>query len=160
MKKSILSFLFLLFLLPDIGSSAEVSAQLQDSTVVVHGEQTLSRITIGYTDHDTTYKRRYYLSGCFEHENSEDWGFTDILYLGGDAMTAPVALRRFWDDSDESDPSGAEWEVLDVGRGFTGHIIIPEFFIYHCGARLYNSQTGRFLCYDPVVQDPDNTKHK
>lgn len=41
MNKSILSFLFLLFLLPDIGSSAEVSAQLQDSTVVVHGDTTI-----------------------------------------------------------------------------------------------------------------------
>ena len=31
--------------------------------------------------------------------------------------------------------------------------------VYHANARLYDPLTGRFLGYDPYVQDPDNTQN-
>lgn len=51
------------------------------------------------------------------------------------------------------------WPYLSLGRGYTGHEILPWFGLINANARLYDPLLGRFLSPDPYVQDPDNPQN-
>lgn len=160
----------------------------------------------GFSGCDYPENEHFYLGGRFETERWLDWSNEDILYLGGDAMTAPVVLKRYW-ISDEDDPEEAEWTVYNIGRdnlgsithlvspagtkvaetgydawgrtrsttnwnlyeytdpqtllyrGYAGYPALQTLGLYHASARIYDPLTGRFLGYDPVVQDPNNSQN-
>ncbi len=48
--------------------------------------------------------------------------------------------------------------ALLLGRGYTGHELLPWFGLINMNARLYDPQVGRFLSADPYVQAPDFTQ--
>ena len=174
------------------------------------GSYQKSKVGVGFSDGsgDVIFYEyfRYYFADRFESEYANDLYWSDILYLGGDAYSAPVALKRGWIEGEES-PEDASWSVYNIGRdnlgsithvvspsgtkieevsydpwgrprspsswelydyvtsvfslsrGYGGHSFLYDLGIYHANARLYDPLTGRFLGYDPYVQDPDNTQN-
>jgi len=155
---------------------------------------------------DYPESEHFYLGGRLETDRWLEWSNEDILYLGGDAMTAPVVLKRYW-ISNEDDPEEAEWTVYNIGRdnlgsvthivspagtkvaeasydawgrtrsttnwslyeytdpqtllyrGYAGYPFLQTLGLYHASARIYDPLTGRFLGYDPVVQNPNNSQN-
>lgn len=45
-----------------------------------------------------------------------------------------------------------------LGRGYTGHEILPEYGLINMNARLYDPALGRFLSPDPYVQFPESSQ--
>lgn len=126
-------------------------------------------------------------------------GNIQILYLGGDAYSAPMAcIKRIMSPSwtlvnicrdhigsitqiasvdgrliqeysydawgnmrnpETNELYKEEWEKeLYLGRGYTGHEHLNQFGLINMNARLYDSETGRFISPDIYVQMPDNTQ--
>jgi RHS repeat-associated protein len=53
-------------------------------------------------------------------------------------------------------PNGAGYGSSKTNRGYTGHEMLDAFSIVHMNGRIYDSQLGRFLQADPMVEDPSN----
>jgi len=69
---------------------------------------------------------------------------------------APFGERR---SPTVTNPTGAGQGTAKTNRGYTGHEMLDSFSIVHMNGRIYDSQLGRFLQADPVIQDPGNTQN-
>lgn len=140
--------------------------------------------------------RKFYLD---EYETDNNGGM-QVLYIGGDAYSAPVAcvkrmmspswtivnicrdhqgsithianingglMREYSYDAwgnmrnpktQTAYPEGY-MDELYLGRGYTGHEHLTQYGLINMNARLYDTETGRFLSPDPYVQMPDNTQN-
>ena len=108
-----------------------------------------------------------------EEETPEDAAWT-ALNIGRDnlgSVTHLVSEAGIKISEDSYDPWGrsrnpATWTLSSglssgnvLGRGYGGQLYVFTIGLYHANARLYDPLTGRFLGYDPYVQDPDNTQN-
>lgn len=57
-----------------------------------------------------------------------------------------------------SNPSAAGTGTSTTDRGFTGHEAVDGTGVIHMNGRIYDSEVGRFLQADPVIQAPDNAQ--
>ncbi len=57
-----------------------------------------------------------------------------------------------------SDPHAAGSASPNTPRGYTGHEFIDGTGVIHMNGRIYDSELGRFLQADPVIQAPHNTQ--
>ncbi|MCL6270747.1 FG-GAP-like repeat-containing protein [Sansalvadorimonas sp. 2012CJ34-2] len=65
----------------------------------------------------------------------------------------PFGARRAGDWRATS-PIGLPTLSALTNRGYTGHEMIDEVGLIHMNGRVYDSDIGRFLSADPIVQDP------
>jgi len=57
-----------------------------------------------------------------------------------------------------SDPHAAGTASANTPRGYTGHEYVDGTGVIHMNGRIYDSELGRFLQADPVIQAPNNTQ--
>ena len=57
-----------------------------------------------------------------------------------------------------TDPHAAGTASPNTPRGYTGHEYVDGTGVIHMNGRIYDSELGRFLQADPVIQAPHNTQ--
>lgn len=160
---------------------ATISQDYKTATFTYNSSHERVKMHVARPDGDLT---RYYVGGRYEIESDADLGLTkELLYLGGDAYSAPMVLLNI---------SGSGWTKYVIGRdylgsitniaetsgtsverhnfdawgggtpsytlrrGWCGHEHLTEFGLINMNARLYDPVLGRFLSPDPYIQTPDN----
>ena len=159
---------------------ATISQDYKTATFTYNSSHERVKMHVARPDGDLT---RYYVGGRYERESDADLGLTkELLYLGGDAYSAPMVLLNIsgsgWTKyvlgrdylgsiTNIAETSGTSVErhnfdawgggtpSYTLRRGWCGHEHLTEFGLINMNARLYDPVLGRFLSPDPYVQAPD-----
>ncbi|MBP5373546.1 MAG: hypothetical protein J6Y31_01355 [Bacteroidales bacterium] len=92
-----------------------VSRELKEARFVYDAEG--RRVRMQVYERDIIQRTRYYIGGRYEIElpgNTIGEQPTEVLYLGGDAYSAPMAMYRAWPDT--------AWTCYSIGRDNLGSI--------------------------------------
>jgi len=88
-----------------------------------------------------------------------------IVAVSGDPLTGNIAplLAEYSFDAWGKRRNASTWQAavintssLETDRGYTGHEMLDHLGLVHMNGRIYDSNLGRFLSADPVVQAPSD----
>lgn len=74
------------------------------------------------------------------------------------SLAERLDYQAFGGRRDPSDPHAAGVASPNTPRGYTGHEFVDGTGVIHMNGRIYDSELGRFLQADPVIQAPYNTQ--
>ena len=74
------------------------------------------------------------------------------------SLAERLDYQAFGGRRNPSDPHAAGTASPNTPRGYTGHEYVDGTGVIHMNGRIYDSELGRFLQADPVIQAPNNTQ--
>jgi len=92
--------------------SAITSSEGYEAAITYNADGERNQMTIEDPDGDTVLSR-YYLGGRYECEYDDEGILTEMLYLGGDAYSAPMVMTN---------TDGNGWYYYNIGRDCLGSV--------------------------------------